>query len=651
MRHVRPLASLILAFSLLGMNPPGVLGQPDPRIDEETGRSTLNYPPDRHVDHIRLRLEIDIPDMSERHLTAHETLTLAAIGTARDQIHLDAVGLDIRAVTMEGRSQAFQYDGKDLEVLLDRPVQVGEQIDLHIDYEGSFPHATGAGLTWTLGNEDSASLTDRAAQIHTQGQPESNSQWFPCHDSPNEQLMSELIVTVDKDYQVCSNGALVSTEQTDDGRTRWHWLQDKPHSTYLVMLVIGKFSVIGLGDASWRRPDLPLTVYAPIGFTDRVAESFASTPAMITFFEERFDEPFPWAKYSQLLVRRFSAGAMENTSATTFNQGLGLSGDVDSIISHELTHQWFGDLVAYKSWEHLWLGEGWATFGEALWAEHKGGEAGGRDAYYREIYNQLAATRINTTYAPDFAGLASKLYSDPDENFYKPNNPYSKGALVLHMLRLRLGDEVFFKAVAEYIDRFKFKAVETDDFRRVLEDVSGQSLERFFRQWVVQPGMPRLDVDVDWDEAASELSVRAEQTQKIDADNPAYAFTLPLYVEFEDGSGRFVYLPMDARVAEGSFHLDEAPADVSVDPNVRVGVQAEVTKDMAMWLRELDSGITFVARARAAEHLANIDDPVVQAALARAGEREAAIGAIAAAHGGRRMDEALATGASVEGGR
>lgn len=617
----------------------GAVGQVDPRIDESTGRDLANYPPARHFDHVHMRLELDIPDMSRRELTGRQTLTLTPIGRAREQVHLDAVGLSIRGVTLEGRAQPFVYDGHDLIVNLDREIALGETVEVTIDYAGSFKHATGAGLTWTEGNPDRASLTDRSAQIHSQGQTEYNSHWFPCHDSPNEQLTSEMIVTVDSDFQVCSNGRLVSTDPAGDERTRWHWLQDKPHSTYLVVLVVGRFALIGLGGADWDRPELPLTVYAPVGFADRMAEKFGVTGEMIEFFEELLDEPFPWDKYAQLVVREFAAGAMENTSASTFHQGMSLYDDIEDVIAHEVVHQWFGDLVAYKSWEHLWLGEGWATFGEALWAEHAAGEEG-REAYHEVIFRNLSMSRVSRTYAPTYPGLASKQYASAEQTFMKADNPYSKGALVLHMLRMRLGDEVFFEGAAEYIDRYKFSAVETDDFRRTLEDVSGQSLERFFRQWVEQPGIPQLRLTMDWE--AGRLVIGAEQVQRIDEHNPAYAFVLPFYVEFEDGSGHYVYMPMETREAEASFELERKPSGVTFDPNLRIAAQARVIKPLAMWMHQIEHGRTLAARARAVEAIAALDDVAGQAALARACEREPALAPIAERSAARRLSPVLA---------
>jgi aminopeptidase N len=224
----------------------------------------------------------------------------------------------------------------------------------------------------------------------------------------------------------------------------------------------------------------------------------------------------------------------------------------------------------------------------------------------------------------------------------RPNDCYAKGGVVLHMLRQKLGDEVFFKAVGIYLNRYQFTQAETDDFRHVLEEVSGLSLEQFFDQWCYRPGVPRMKVSYDWKDASpganeggapaptgkgGTLSVHVEQTQKIDAANPAYAFRLPLYVKFgtgEEQTGRYVYLNMDSKTADASFELDQKPSDVSVDPQLTVAAATSVDKPLAMWLEQLrddgtaSEGGSVFAQLQAAEHLADFDDPTATAALAAA---------------------------------
>src|SRR5262249_39839069 len=157
------------------------------------------------------------------------------------------------------------------------------------------------------------------------------------------------------------------------------------------------------------------------------------------------------------------------------------------------------------------------------------------------------------TYAPDFPPLVSNLYGDAMEPFMKANDIYSKGALVLHMLRMQLGDETFWKGVRAYVRRHKLTCVETDDFRHCLEEASGRSLERFFVQWCMRPGLPHLNVELEWKEATSgeggTLRVVVDQSQKIDAANPAYVFALPLLLKRADGN-EFRTIDIDARHVE-----------------------------------------------------------------------------------------------------
>jgi aminopeptidase N len=274
--------------------------------------------------------------------------------------------------------------------------------------------------------------------------------------------------------------------------------------------------------------------------------------------------------------------------------------------------------VTYKSWEHTWLGEGWASYAEALWAEHAAGDdpARAKRAYQRQIAANITTERLtNRTFAPLFPALASNRYNSPIEVFMRANNVYSKGAAVLHMLRMRLGDEVFRRAAREYIERYKFKEVETDDFRRVLEDVSGLSLEQFFDQWVGRPGTPRLEFELSWDEAASELTISAAQTQQIDADNPAYALSIPIEVDLGETRKEVLRFDVDTRTATRAYTLASKPVDVTIDPEMVNAAWTRVKKPLAMWLRQAEHPSVF-ARLEAIRHLAESGHPAAGRVLA-----------------------------------
>lgn len=643
--------SIVRRLALAGALVTGVHGagaQVDPRIDPASGRHLAVWPPSVQFDYRHMTLVIDIPDMGKPFMTATETLTVVPIGSARQMMRLDCgEKIKIRNVTESGREVAFTHEGSVLTLKFGEALKDGATAEVKIEYDCDLAGNAGHGLTWSPGKEKGESETLRSPQLHSQGQAQHNHRWFPCHDFPNERLTTELIVTVEDGYEVSSNGSLVSKGSAGSGRTRWHWRQDQPHANYLVTLVVGKFATVDIGGDVSARPGLPMKVYTAFGTEEQVRSVFADTPAMVAFFEKKFDEPYPWARYDQLIVRDFLFGGMENTSATTLYEAAE-NGDQDDLISHELMHQWFGDLITCKGWAHLWLNEGWASMGEALWREQEAnlieaakaagaadpemtGTIGiaarevapaseaGRRAYQKSILGFLTTQRaVNRATAPAYPSLVSNYYRDADETIAKVDDVYAKGALLLHMLRTGLGDEVFTAGVKVYLDRFKFKFAETDDFRKCLEEVSGQSLERFFDQWAMRPGLPRLDVDVEYDEAAKKLKVAVEQVQHVDADNPAYRFTLPVYLKYDHGGYRFVYVDVNAKKVEATFDVARKPLQTSIDPNLTVMAFHRVRKPMAMWVNELREGPSVFAQVSAAEHLGLMDGDEASSALARA---------------------------------
>jgi aminopeptidase N len=605
----------------------------DPRIDPSTGRELANYAPARHFDFRHMRLEMDIPDIEKPAFTAVQTYTVAAIGRERAELVLDAGSeVKIESVKVAGALQGFQHSKKKLRIQLAAPVPAGKSVDVQIRYAATAKKPDGSGLTWTKGNPKGKTPTDKAAQIHSQGQPQTNSEWFPCHDFPNERMTTELLVTVEDGYLVGSNGRLVRSTLGNPAsggrpRTTWHWLQDKPHAAYLVSLVVGRFAVVGLpAEIGPGSPGAaPCYLYAPIGLEKAAAATYATTPAMLACFERLFDEPYPWDQYSQSLVRRFAAGGMENTSATTMpHDSANAGGQWEDVIAHEAGHQWAGDLVTCNSWEHVWLNEGWASYCEAIWAEQSAPKGKAKREYQKKIASFISRQRmLNGSFAPDHEAMVSKRWGDPFEAFMRPNDPYAKGAVVIHMVRQMLGDELFFKAVALYIDRHALGEVETDDFRHCMEEVSGLSLERFFAQWCHRPGVPRLEAEIDWKEQSpgesgqptrpGELTITVRQMQTIDRDNPAYAFTLPVVINTEGGS-RTIQVEIDSKETVKTVRLEAKPRDVVFDPEMTVAAATKIKKDLAMWMDQLGDDSVF-AQLQAVEGLADHGDSEAVAAL------------------------------------
>ena len=594
------------------------------RFDAATGQDLRNYPPDRLVDYLHMNLDIDIEDMNEPTLSGTQVLVFRAIADEIETLTLDARQLQIEGAWSRGepndlvelgtdsfltrfasasreRATPFHHDGDRLTLTFDPPLERGETYSVMVQYSATDPPD---GLFWT---PESDEWPGRPAQIHTQGQPETNSYWFPCHDFPNDRVTARVRVTIPDEYTASANGVL-EDRTARDGRVAYTWLLDQDHPVYLATLVVGEFDVVDVAPEGHR---VPMPVYVPEGWADRVERTYGNTAEMLRVFEERFDEPYPWKRYAQLVVWNFGAGGMENTTATTmydtaaFDEKAMLDNDLDGLISHELAHQWFGDLLTCNSWDHIWLNEGWATYSTALWYEARDGYEPGYQRRMRATMRRIAQ-RDHLADGSDETrpAMVSRVYSYPWETFRRVSNPYGKGASVLHMLRHTLGEETFFRGVARYIDDHKFSTVETDEFRRALEDASGRSLERFFEQWVHRPGTPDVTVSADWDAARSELKLVVEQTQRIDADHPAFVFDLPIEVSTAPGAEPVrVVVGVDSRRHERAVPLETAPTMVEVDPDLTVLMR--VTPDMsADWLRtQAFEGRTLASRIDATDAL------------------------------------------------
>ncbi|MFB3429510.1 MAG: M1 family aminopeptidase [Phycisphaerales bacterium] len=582
------------------------------RYDPQTGEDRRNYAPDRKVDYKHMRVAITIPDMNEARFTATQQLVFEPIARPLETLQLDAMLFEVNRVRVDPLNPAisntevsFTHDGEHLDLRFDPPIPAGTRSDLFIDYTVTDP---ADGLFWL---HESPEWPNRPAQIHTQGQPETNRFWFPAHDFPNERLTTELIVSVPDGYTVVSNGRLMgdpAPTPNQPGLRTWRWLQGKEHVTYLVTLVIGKFDVVDVAPAQF---DVPLPVYVPQGKGALVRQTFENTARMLETFERRFGEPYPWDKYANLVVWNFGAGGMENTSATSLYDTAVLDeialndSDLDGLNSHELAHQWFGDLITCKTWEHIWLNEGWATYSTSLWLEERDGYQNG---YLRNLRSAMRGLASRDQLSPDSVAtrpaMVSPVYEHPWEVFRRTSNPYPKGAATLHMLRSKLGEDLFFEGVREYVQRHKNTSVETDDFRKVLEEVSGLSLEQFFTQWCERPGTPKVRITSSWDEPSRTLLVTAEQLQRIDAEHPAFRFELPVEV-YSTGGARVptsFTIPVSERYHEHRIQLEHSPAMVVADPDLTVLMDVELDQP-AGWLRTQITHRSLSSRVEAATAL------------------------------------------------
>ncbi|MFP2934020.1 M1 family metallopeptidase, partial [Pyxidicoccus sp. 3LG] len=403
--------------------------------------------------------------------------------------------------------------------------------------------------------------------------------WFPSLDTPAQKATSEIIATFPAEMTALSNGVLVNDFTVGSRRTQ-HYRMEQPHAPYLVTLAVGEFE-----EATDSAGTVPLRYLFPRGRREDALRCVGRTPEMVRVFQEVTGEPFPWSGYAQVFLTEFIFGGMENTTATSLTDAVLHDArahrdyNAEPLISHELAHQWFGDLLTCRDWPHGWLNEGFATWSEVLWKERADGvdEADQHRLTLLESY----LSEVRERYARP---IVARRFHAPLDVFDR--HLYEKGGLVLHELRRRLGDALFFRAVRHYVARHRHGAVETVDLARAFEEATGHNLDAFFDQYVFAPGHPELKVEVRYEAEEARLRLKVRQTQRTDNGTPV--FRLPLDVSVTT-DGRDTLHRLELAEAEHSFLLPcpTAPTQVRVDPRRDVLGTLDVDKAVGLWLEEL----------------------------------------------------------------
>ncbi|UOQ82369.1 M1 family metallopeptidase [Hymenobacter sp. 5414T-23] len=404
-------------------------------------------------------------------------------------------------------------------------------------------------------NPDS-SVAGKPRQIWTQGETESSSAWFPTIDKPNQKTTAEISMTVPARYVTLSNGRLDSQKPNNDGTRTDTWKQELPHSPYLFMMAVGDFKI---AKDTWRGKEV--SYYLEPKYAPFAKQIFGNTPEMLEFFSQRLGVDYAWNKYAQIVVRDYVSGAMENTSATLHGEFLQKDArelldaeyaSGESVIAHELFHQWFGDLVTAESWSNLTVNESFADFSEALWAEHKYGQDAADAHAYQYMRNYLRSPQDAQK------NLVRFHYADKEDMFDLVS--YQKGGQILNMLRSYLGDDVFFAGLKKYLTDNKFGNGEAHQLRLALEATSGQDLNWFFNQWYFNSGHPVVTIDYAWDAA------RKEQTVIIKQNQPGQVFQLPLAVDlYVNGKPERHNVMLHQRTETLRFPVASKPSLVNAD--------------------------------------------------------------------------------------
>lgn len=556
------------------------------------------YAPDRPFDTVHIFLDLSL-EFARKRLAGSCTTTIKARRAGLKSLTFDAIDLKVAKVLLDGRPVRFT-NGKGKLVVQTGLLEEGREHDVEVRYSVEDP---AAGLHFV----------QNPVQMWSQSQPEDARRWFPCHDTPGEKATSEVRATVPAGFRAVSNGILLDHAKTGAKET-WHWRLDRPHSIYLITLAVARFAEIV---EDWD--GIPIVYYCEKGREADAKRGFGRTAAAMRILSEKTGVRYPYARYAQVAVAEYPGG-MEHTTATTqtdaclIDAQAHLDHDLDTLVAHELAHQWFGDLVTCAEWPHAWLNEGFATYSEIVFLEEDRGED-------EALYELLLNRRI---YLDEDAGryrrpIVCRTYTDPWTIFDR--HLYEKGGWVLRMLHLELGDELFWKGVNLWLTRHRDGIAETQDLVAAFEEATGRNLQGFFDQWVYRAGHPALRLRWRWDGKGKKGELHLTQTQDVSDAAPAFKFQVSFRVTGRGWTKTFRE-KVDAKEHRFVWTLPGEPLDVEFDPGLELLASSTLKKPHSMWLRQLRAGLTSTSRAIAASNVASWGGPEAVAALEAAAVRE-----------------------------
>jgi len=417
------------------------------------------------TDVLHYRLDIEI-DHSLQRLAGRNTITVRAVQDGVERMVIRLWQGFSAAVTVDGRAVApARRDAQTLEVPLGRSYRAGEEFVVAIDYSGT-PQTGGMGSI-TFSTHSGRPI------VATLSEPWYAYTWWPVKEDNRDKASADLLFTVPASWTVAANGVLVEIEEVSGGRRRFHWRTDYPTSPYLFCFSATPYTTFS-GSFTFGGSTMPVEFFIyPEHDTPTNRDAWLRSVDMLGVFSLLFG-PYPFMAEKYGIYEFPFGGGMEHQTIT------GQGGFGEGLTAHELSHQWWGDMVTCATWHDIWLNEGFATYSEALWAEFRHGSSD--PAARAAAMSGLRPARVDgSVYCTDTSSV---------NRIFSWNFSYAKGAWVLHMLRGVVGDEAFFRILEVYRQRFQYGVATTDDFQGVAEEVAGRDLDWFFQPWVYGTGAP-----------------------------------------------------------------------------------------------------------------------------------------------------------------
>jgi aminopeptidase N len=415
---------------------------------------------------------------------------------------------------------------------------------------------------------------------YTMSQPNNARRWMPCNDAPYDKAISSISVRVPLGYTACSNGLLVSTINDTPTSTVFNWSDSTPIPTYLMVAAASKFVIhnVTYNRVSDGKPiQVPLYLWAQDSaeFTANLVKAHDVVPEMMTAFSREYGE-YPFVKYGTVLLHPYFNGGMEHQNMTT-NHRRTVTQIWDEVIAHELMHMWTGDKVTCATWGDIWLNEGGATYGEYLWKEFSEGKQVARE--------YQADKRDRAYFRGDSARIQPTVFASDISSMFNGGTTYIKGGWIYHMIRSMLGDSAYFSFMRQYMNRYAYSSVETEQMITMLEELFPNppvSFRTFFEQWIYRKGHPIYRASLDYARVFTPIDIEANvvvsqlQSELGFSEYPE-VFEMPITLRFTSPNGDTydTVVVNNQRNQRFNIKLKFIPTSMKFDPDENILCQKE----------------------------------------------------------------------------
>ena len=415
---------------------------------------------------------VDLTVSPEENLITNGVVTIEAIATQDlSAFNLDFTGFEDVNASVNDSYAEVERDGQEMTITPGEPIAEGDEFTVVVRYTGEPESALSVAIPVFTG------WVYYGDGIYVVSEPDGAAAFYPVNDHPLDKATYSLRVTVPKPYSVAMNG--IVTEIIDNGDTTTTVSDvNQPMASYLLTINIADFELVDEGTGA---SGVPIRNYFDAGLPDIVRAAFEDQEAMMVYFESLFGD-YPFDIYGGVVVNSEVGGALETQTLSIYGADMFYEDDLfnnEAVVAHELSHQWFGDSVSVADWSDIWLNEGWATYAEELWIAHDNGGDSVLDERMREYY-QFA---IDVELEPPGNPPANDLFN---------GSVYYRGGLLLHALRVRVGDDVFFEIAREWVSRYAYGNAGTDEFIALASEISGDDLTAFFDAWLYQDEIPPI---------------------------------------------------------------------------------------------------------------------------------------------------------------